>query len=146
MANSVYSPRRKTLLRLVFLFALLLLAIILIRTYLDKKPDLNTLDGRQAYLLELGWEIDPESEEHKTVRIPTSMDGIIEDYNEIQLAQGCDLSEHLGETCEQYSYTVTNYPDESQTVLLTLYVQNGKMIAGDVHSTALDGFMQGLKE
>ena len=146
MANSVYSPRRKTLLRLVFLFALLLLAIILIRAYLDKKPDLNTLDGRQAYLLELGWEIDPGSEEHKTVRIPTSMDGIIEDYNEIQLAQGCDLSEHLGETCEQYSYTVTNYPDESQTVLLTLYVQNGKMIAGDVHSTALDGFMQGLKE
>lgn len=145
MAIFVHTLPKKSLLRLVFLFALALLAIILIRGFVDRKPDLETLEGRQAYLKELGWEIDPASEAHKTVRIPASLDGIIADYNEMQLEQGCDLSKHLGETCEQYNYTVTNYPDTSQTVLVTLYVQNNTLIAGDVHSTALDGFMQGLK-
>lgn len=138
--------RKRRLLRFVLLFALALLAIILVRALLDQKPDLSTLEGRQAYLETLGWEIDPDSEEHKSVRVPESLDGIIADYNELQLQQDFDLSKHLGEACEQYSYTVTNYPDPEQTVLITVYIQGKELIAGDVHSTALNGFMQGLKK
>ncbi|MDO4974091.1 MAG: DUF4830 domain-containing protein [Eubacteriales bacterium] len=145
MAKLVRNLRRRKLLAVVVLAAVLLVAFILIRSCSRKGPDLRSLEGRQAFLSEQGWEIDLATEEHKTVRIPTSLDGIIADYNEIQLKQGCDLSRHLGQTCEQYSYTVTNYPDKEQTVLVTLYVQSGKMIAGDVHSTALNGFMQGIK-
>ena len=104
------------------------------------------LGRAQAYLETLGWEIDPDSEEHKSVRVPESLDGIIADYNELQLQQDFDLSKHLGEACEQYSYTVTNYPDPEQTVLITVYIQGKELIAGDVHSTALIGFMQGLKK
>ena len=137
--------RKRRLLRFVLLFALALLAIILVRALLDQKPDLSTLEGRQAYLETLGWEIDPDSEEHKSVRVPESLDGIIADYNELQLQQDFDLSKHLGEACEQYSYTVTNDPDHEQTVLITVYIQGKELIAGDVHSTALNGFMQGLK-
>ena len=146
MANLVYTMRKRRLLRFVLLFALALLAIILVRALLDQKPDLSTLEGRQAYLETLGWEIDPDSEEHKSVRVPESLDGIIADYNELQLQQDFDLSKHLGEACEQYSYTVTNYPDPEQTVLITVYIQGKELIAGDVHSTALNGFMQGLKK
>lgn len=146
MANLVYNMRKRRLLRFVLLFALALLAIILVRALLDQKPDLSTLEGRQAYLETLGWEIDPDSEEHKSVRVPESLDGIIADYNELQLQQDFDLSKHLGEACEQYSYTVTNYPDPEQTVLITVYIQGKELIAGDVHSTALNGFMQGLKK
>lgn len=138
--------RKRRLLRFVLLFAIALLAIILVRALLDQKPDLSTLEGRQAYLETLGWEIDPDSEEHKSVRVPESLDGIIADYNELQLQQDFDLSKHLGEACEQYSYTVTNYPDPEQTVLITVYIQGKELIAGDVHSTALNGFMQGLKK
>ena len=146
MANLVYNMRKRRLLRFVLLFAIALLAIILVRALLDQKPDLSTLEGRQAYLETLGWEIDPDSEEHKSVRVPESLDGIIADYNELQLQQDFDLSKHLGEACEQYSYTVTNYPDPEQTVLITVYIQGKELIAGDVHSTALNAFMQGLKK
>ena len=146
MANLVYNMRKRRLLRFVLLFAIALLAIILVRALLDQKPNLSTLEGRQAYLETLGWEIDPGSEEHKSVRVPESLDGIIADYNELQLQQDFDLSKHLGEACEQYSYTVTNYPDPEQTVLITVYIQGKELIAGDVHSTALNGFMQGLKK
>lgn len=145
MAKLVRNLRRRSLLRLVFLMAVLLIGAILISHFRQKGPDLSTLEGRQSYLREQGWEVDLGTEERKTVRIPTNLDGILADYNELQLSQGCDLSKHLGQTCEQYSYTVTNYPDEAQTVLVTLYVQNGRLIAGDIHSTALNGFMQGLR-
>ena len=145
MAKLVRSLRKRSLLRLVFLAAALLAAAILICYFTQDKPRLNTLEGRQSFLRDRGWEIDLGTEEHKTVRIPTSLDGVIEEYNKLQLEQGCDLSKHLGQSCEQYSYTVTNYPDQSQTVLVTLYVQNGRLIAGDIHSTALNGFMRGLR-
>ena len=45
----------------------------------------------------------------------------------------------------QYTYQITNYPNTDQTVLVTLYVQGDRLIAGDIHSTALNGFMHGLK-
>ena len=146
MAILVRTLHKKNLLRLVVIVAALLAALFLILRFTAEKPDLNKLEGRQSFLRERGWEIDLGTEEHKTVRIPISLDGIIQDYNQIQLKQGCDLSKHLGQTCEQYSYRVVNYPDKSQTVLVTLYVQNGKMIAGDIHSTALNGFMKGLEQ
>ena len=130
---------------LIILFLLALLAIIILRSCSDKKADLSTPDGRQHFLADLGWEIDPASEEHKTVRIPDSLGEIIENYNEIQLKQGYDLQKHLGETCEQYTYTVLNYPDTDQIVQITLYVQGKSAIAGDIHSTALNGFMAGLE-
>ena len=103
-------------------------------------------EGREAYIRSLGWEIDPASETHKSVRIPDPLTEVLEHYNEIQQKQGLDLTGHLGESCEQYCYTVTNYPDEEETVQISLYTQGRELIAGDVHSTALRGFMQGLQK
>ena len=139
-------PKRGWL-RLLLLAAAVLLAVFLIRSCgADPGPDLRNLDGRVAYARSLGWEIDPQSEEHKTVRIPDPLTDVLEHYNEIQLKQGCDLKEHLGESCEQYCYTVTNYPDSDESVQISLYIQGNTLIAGDVHSTALRGFMQGLEK
>ena len=146
MSSTGHGLSKKGMLRLVILFAAALLAIILIRGFTDRKPDLSTLPGRQAYLHELGWEIDPSSEAHKTVRIPDSLNDVMTKYNDLQLKQGCDLNGHLGEKCEQFSYSVLNYPDADQTVQITLYVQGKTMIAGDIHSTALNGFMKSLTE
>ena len=136
--------RKKGLLWLAFALIAALLLFALTRGLFAAKPDLSSSEGRQRYLSSLGWEIDPESEQHKTVRIPAKLEGVLAEYNELQLSEGRDLTKHCGERCEQYSYTVTNYPDETQTVLVTLYLQGKELIAGDVHSTALDGFMVGL--
>ncbi len=66
-------------------------------------------------------------------------------YNRMQQAQGYDLSNHLGERCSQYSYQLTNYADSDGTVIITIYVQENEVIAGDIHTTAVNGFMHGLK-
>ena len=135
---------KKKLLTIVLLAAAVLLAMTLLKSC-GASNDASTLEGRQAFLRDLGWEIDPESEDVRTVQLPDELSGMLADYNEMQLAQGYDLNRHLGEQCQQYSYLVNNYPDESQTVLVTLYVQGRRVIAGDIHSTALNGFMHGLK-
>ena len=135
---------KRKLLVVVLLILAVLAAVFLLRSCSNREADLSTSAGRQSYLRSLGWDIDTDSEEYKRVRLPNNLDGVLADYNAIQLEQGCDLSKHLGEACDQYSYAVLNYPDPEQTVRVTLYIQGGKLIAGDVHSTALDGFMQGL--
>ena len=136
---------RKKALGIVLLCAVALLGLIVFRFLQDDRNDLKSLEGRQAYLEKLGWEIDPASEEHRSILLPQRLDGVLADYNRMQIEQGFDLSRHLGERCEQYSYTLLNYPDDTQPALVTLYIQGRRIIAGDVHSAALDGFMHGLK-
>ena len=136
---------RKKALGIVLLCAVALLGLIVFRFLQDDRNDLKSLEGRQAYLEKLGWEIDPASEEHRSILLPQRLDGVLADYNRMQIEQGFDLSRHLGERCEQYSYTLLNYSDDTQPALVTLYIQGRRIIAGDVHSAALDGFMHALK-
>lgn len=108
--------------------------------------DMDTAEGREAYLNSLGWEIDRSSEAFRTVVVPDKLEGIMAQYNRMQQAQGYDLNLHLGESCGQYSYRLTNYSESEDTVIVTLYIQNGELIAGDIHTTAANGFMHGLKK
>lgn len=110
------------------------------------EPDLSTVEGRAAYLASLGWEIDPETEAFRTVLVPDKLEGIMAQYNKLQVKQGYDLNRHLGESCMQYCYEITNYSDADGKVLVSLYLQDGEIIAADIHSTALNGFMHGLKK
>lgn len=137
--------RKKALAIVLFIAAALILLIALKWLGRDTGPDLTTLEGREMFLKELGWEIDTTSEDCRNVVIPESMEGIMQEYNRIQQEQGYDLSKHAGESCKQYSYFVTNYPNCSQTVIVTLYIQGKQIIAGDIHTAEINGFMHGLK-
>ena len=135
---------RKKALRIVLLAAVLLTALILLRAR-EKTDGVSTPEGRQAFLQQFGWEIDLSSEDQRSVQLPQILEGMLLRYNELQLKQGYDLTEHLGEVCQQFTYRVLNHPDKDQTVLATLYIQGDRVIAGDIHSTALNGFLQGLQ-
>ncbi len=145
MAQSSHTFTKKKALTLVLIAAALLIALILLRSCTATRSKLSTTEGRVAFLASLGWEVDPDSEDYKRVLIPDKLEGALNDYNEMQRKQGCDLSRHLGQRCDQYTYEILNYPNSEQTVLVTLYVQGRRLIAGDIHSTALNGFMHGLK-
>ena len=136
---------KKKALAIVFICAAVLLAFILLRWHGGNRDDLTTPEGREMFLSGLGWEIDRSTEEHRSVIIPESLEGVMEEYNKMQLEQGCDLSKHLGERCDQYTYELTNYRGYDGTVLITIYVQGKELIAGDVHTTSVDGFMHGVK-
>ena len=143
MSKTSIFTRKKALL-IVFISAALLLAFIFLRFSDTKEHDLRTTEGRKMFLQELGWEIDIDSESHKSVLIPKELSGMLLEYNKMQQKQGYDLSRHCGEGCDQYVYTVTNYPAKDETVLVTLYIQGKELIAADIHSTAMNGFMHGI--
>ena len=145
--TTVKKSKRKALITIFICAAIIFLFIMARGIFLPGvEYDMSTADGREAYLNSLGWEIKRESESFRTVVVPDKLDGIMAQYNRMQQAQGYDLSLHLGESCSQYSYELTNYTDSEGTVIVTLYVQDRKLIAADIHTSAVNGFMHGLKK
>lgn len=141
--TGIHMTRRRAVMTVLIAAALLLLLLGL--RFLMSRTDCGTPEGRIQFLSRLGWEAAADSETHQTLILPAELSEVLEAYNRMQLKQGYDLKRHLGERCEVYTYRVTNYPDCGQTVLATLYIHGRRVIAGDIHSTALDGFMHGIK-
>jgi len=99
---------------------------------------------RESFLTDLGWKISPQEVGCKVVKIPSNFNKVYEVYNKLQKEQGFDLSKHKGKTVEIYTYEVYNYPNKPNNIVSHLIVCEGVLIGGDVCSTELDGFMQGL--
>ena len=102
--------------------------------------------NRVAYLAQYGWEVESPALSEDTVVIPRSFSQVFETYNALQKAQGFDLSEYCGTEVTLYTSRVLNDEYAGDDVLAELYVSNGCVIGGDVHSTALDGFMCGIRK
>ena len=97
-----------------------------------------------TFLAQFGWEVDPSPEEQTTVAIPAQFDKIFSAYNEIQRAQGLDLSAYSGRTVQRYTFRVTNYEGYEGTVLANLLVFRGRVIGGDVCAAQSQGFLHGF--
>ena len=114
----------------------------------EKNPkavtSVNTEKKRAAYLAQYGWEVETPAMKEETVLIPRSFSTVFENYNALQKEQGFDLSEYCGTEVRLYTYRVLN-SDVGDNAVAMLYVLGGTVIGGDVHSTALDGFMCGIK-
>ena len=104
-------------------------------------------EQRVAFIRNFGYDVVNEPVETKDIIIPEQFDDTYISYNEMQISQGFDLSKYKGKSAKSYSYAVTNYPgikDSEKTVRANLIVYNSKIIAGDVCSVELAGFMHAL--
>lgn len=106
---------------------------------------IETTDDRISYLASLGWKCDPASEDHREITLPEAFGGVMQDYNDIQIRNGFDMSRYAGKVCQQYIYKLTEHPG-SLTVYAVLYIYDGHVIGGDIHTAAIDGYMHGLCE
>lgn len=141
---------RKKLLIGLIVFVLVVCAIVL---YFGKSSSsqaaafgktVKNNEQRVEYLKSFGWEVDKDPIDEETVVIPRKFTDVYAKYNDIQKAQGFDLSEYGGMEAVRYTYKVLNYPGEKD-VVADIIVFRGTVIAGDVQSVSLDGFMQGLE-
>lgn len=147
MEPKTLNPKTRTR-ALILGGVLLLLALVLLGRGLGAAPAGEhgaSTEERVAFLASCGWEADAGGEQGQIIHIPERFPAVFEDYNDLQRSQGYDLRDYAGRDCELYTYPVTNWPDDTQTVLANLYVFHGRIIGGDVHSTNLNGFMVGLK-
>lgn len=146
---------KKRLLAIVIIAAFVLAAIILSvpnkkeasATMVPEKvvvKGIKTNEDRIGFASSLGYEVESEPVRSQEVMIPSEFDDVYEDYNGLQKECGFDLEKYQGKRMMLYTYTVTNYPDEPEC-LMDLLVYKNKIVGGAVYSTALDGFMHGLK-
>ena len=133
----------------VILIVTVLLAALVLRMsnggVLSAHYNVTTREGRVEYLAAQGWTVDPKTETAQEITLPRELDGVLSDYNDLQRRQGFDLRPYCGLGCTVYSYVVTNY-ETDDAVLCTIYLYKNRVIAGDVHSAALDGFMHGIRQ
>jgi len=113
----------------------------------DKKIDaknIKTNEARVNFLSKYGWKVDDEPVEVIDVIIPKEFDAVFVKYNAIQKQQGMGLDKHKGRTVKRYTYTVANYPNHPGTVYVNLLMYRDCVIAGDICTAEVEGFMHGL--
>lgn len=148
MGSKSSTLRPQTAAAAVLIVTVLLAALVLRMSnggVLSAHYNVTTREGRAEYLAAQGWTVDPETETAQEITLPREIDGVLADYNDLQRRQGFDLRPYCGLGCTVYSYVVTNY-DADEPVLCTIYLYKNRVIAGDIHSTALDGFMHGIRQ
>ncbi|MBR3844684.1 MAG: DUF4830 domain-containing protein [Clostridia bacterium] len=140
-------------LKLFLLIAALCMAVLLIidATGFGKEalsvsvPLTGNLDtaGRD-FLKTYGWEASATPTEVQEITLPGEFNRVYTQYNDLQLAQGFDLTPYRGKAVKRYTYEVYNYPDLPTGVVANLLIYKDKVIGGDVCTRALDGFMHGF--
>lgn len=107
----------------------------------------STHEERMAFLSQYGWEINEEPVEVQEVIIPQEFDDTYTAYNEIQKAQGFDLTVYAGMRVKRWTYIVENYLgyENKECIHANILVYDGLVIGGDICSVELDGFMHSFQ-
>ncbi len=105
---------------------------------------IKTNEDRVSFLAQFGWEVDEKAIETEQVTVPDEFDKVYESYNTLQKKQGLDLSGYKRRDVMRYTYKITNYPDYGKDVYANIIVYKNKVIAGDVCSADVNGFIHGL--
>lgn len=104
----------------------------------------KSAEDAAAFLGQFGWAVDAGSAECVGVTIPAEFDKIFAGYNQLQLAQGLDLSKYRRKDVTRYTFRVTNYEGWDGPVLANVLVYRGRVIGGDVCSADVTGFIHGF--
>lgn len=136
----------KTLLIIMAIAGVLLLAVSLVnRMGEGNKIILEDVASQVQFLEDLGWEVSQEPMDVREVIIPEEWNAVFEEYNDLQKQQGFDLDRYKGKQATIYTYQIMNY-EGADSVVANLMIYDGRLIAGDVCSTELGGFMHGLSK
>ena len=95
---------------------------------------------RQWYLQQMGRDTTETPLSIQEVRLPEKFPAVLEEYNKLQLQQGFDLTKYRGKAVTVYTYELRGNKN-GQLLFVSLYQYKNRIIGGDVHSAALNGYM-----
>lgn len=98
------------------------------------------------FLAQFGWTVDGGNAKSAKVTVPAEFDKIFAAYNEIQRAQGLDLSKYKKKEITRYTFEVTNYPNYEGKVYANVLVYRNKVVGGDICSADVSGFVHGFEK
>lgn len=112
------------------------------------EPDGSTTEQIIAFIEENGYRA--SSPVTKEITIPTEFSDVYRNYNALQKKQGFDLERHKGKSAVSYTFNVIGYVDETGNpdpdVQIHIIVCDGKIVAADIASTKLNGFMEAVRK
>ncbi len=97
------------------------------------------------FLAQFGWTVDGGNAKSVKVTIPQEFDKVFAAYNEIQRAQGLDLSKYKKKELTRYTFEVTNYKGYDGRVYANVLVYRNKVVGGDICSADVTGFVHGFE-
>ncbi len=106
---------------------------------------IKTAEDRIAFIESFGLKVKETPVTEESYTMPDDFDRIISGYNEIQKAQGLDLTKYKNKRVTHYAYEVTNY-DYDGTVYVNLCVYKNRIVACDISSASPEGFVLALTE
>lgn len=150
IVSAKFDPKK--LVRWAVLLGILVLAVfVLVRHFrggpapAEETVPAATDEARVAYLEGLGWEVDPTPIETLSFSLPNPLNAAYEEYNQLQLEQGFDLTPYAGMQVNRYSYTIRNYPGYPEQIQADLYLCGDIIIAGDILYYGDQGFVSTLQ-
>ena len=140
-----------------FLLVVLTLAVLIgsiiisgsdsVATFADGEIDLSGAsdhEGRVEFIKQFGYEIGEAPVSDAEFNLPTVLDRVGSDYNELQRRQGLDLSKYGGKRVHRYTYEVKNYEGYEGRVLANIIVYRDRIIGCDISSEDNQGFVEPL--
>ena len=106
--------------------------------------DVKSAKDAADFLKQFGWNVSDTPVQTVEIKVPSEFDGVFTEYNEIQKHQGLDLGKYRRKNVTRYTFEVTNYPDATGTVLASVIVYKGNVIAGDLCQSGANGFVVGF--
>lgn len=98
------------------------------------------------FLAQFGWTVNGNTAESVEVTIPAEFDKVFAGYNEIQRAQGLDLSKYKKKDLTRYTFEVTNYEGYEGKVYANVLVFRNRVVGGDICSADVNGFVHGFEK
>lgn len=96
-------------------------------------------EDRREFIKQFG--LDPVEEfSEESIVLPTSLDRVLGEYNQLQKKQGLDLSKYLGKRVTRFTYKIDNYNHDG-AVYVNILVHRDRIIACDVSSLEGEKFV-----
>jgi len=134
--------RRLPLIGIAVIVALLI-TLFAMSKHMNTSAQVGSAEEAAEYLKGFGWEVAPEPVSVRFAQIPAVFSAAYEEYNALQKSQGFDLTEFREKTATVYTFRILNHANTANVFANVLVIDN-KVIAGDIVSYAIDGFIAAL--
>ena len=127
----------------ILIFSFLLFSAMYISFSIDSSSNTMNIE----YAKNMGWELLPSPVEISHFKIPVEFDSVYETYNSVQKKSGFDLEPFKGKSVTRYTYNIQNHEmADSMNVFMGIIVFESRIIAADIYSTDMEGFLHGICE
>ncbi len=124
------------------IFAISAMLIISIIAFLNVDNNINQTNIE--YISSFGWQVEEKPAEIFYLTVPEKTDSVFSAYSS---AVGYELDSHSSRRVTRYSYKVLNHKDsKSELIRINLFLENGKILWGDIASLAPNGFVLPLSD